>query len=104
MRLWHKAAIVFSVGWIVVLGLYLGIPAYHQLTCTPTVQHLPDGTIFRQACVGNLISRQMIVYAGAYIVGGVALISLLSWLFLGWPADAVSGFFGRRTRGKNSSI
>ena len=48
MRHWHKAAIVFSVGWIAALAIYVGIPAYHQLTCTPTVQHLPGGTIIEQ--------------------------------------------------------
>jgi len=96
MKLWRRAAITFSVAWVAVLGIYIGISAYHEFACTPTVHSLPDGTIIREACVHSPVSSRIVLYTAAYFGGGVAVIWLLSWLFLGWPSDVVSGYFGYR--------
>jgi hypothetical protein len=95
MKYWQKAAITFSIAWVVVLGVYVGTWAYHRFTCTPTVRTLPDGSIFRQACLHSPVPSQTIFELAAYFAGGVAVITVLSWVFLGWPADIVSGYFAR---------
>jgi hypothetical protein len=96
MKHWHRAAIVFSVAWILVLGIYFAANAYQRFACTPTVETLPNGTIVRHACLHGPVSRRVILYSAAYVVGGVAVICVLSWLFLGWPSDVVSDYFGFR--------
>ena len=95
MKYWQKAAVTFSIGWVVVLGVYVGTWAYHRYACTPVVQTLPDGSIFRQACLQGALSSRITLELAAYFIGGVAVIAILSWLFLGWPADIVSGTVAR---------
>ncbi|HEY7298360.1 MAG TPA: hypothetical protein VH684_10530 [Xanthobacteraceae bacterium] len=77
------------------MGVFVGLLAYQRFTCTPTVEHLPDGTIIRQACVAAPLTWLVVARVAAYLVGGAAVISLLSWIFLGWPAEVVSRFLGR---------
>jgi hypothetical protein len=96
MKHWHRAAIVFSVAWILVLGIYFAATAYQRLACTPTVETLADGTIVRHACLHGPVSWRAILFTAGYFAGGVAVIWVLSWLFLGWPSDVVSDFFGFR--------
>jgi hypothetical protein len=96
MKHWHRAAIVFSVAWVLVLGIYVAVSAYQKFACVPTVDTLPDGTIIRHACVHPPVSGHIILFTGGYFAGGVAVIWLLSWLFLGWPSDVVSNYFGFR--------
>jgi hypothetical protein len=96
MKHWHRAALVFSVAWILVLGIYFAATAYQRFYCTPTVETLPDGTIVRHACLHGPVSWPVILYSAAYVAGGALVIWVLSWLFLGWPSDVVSNFFGFR--------
>ncbi len=90
---WQSAAIVFSTAWIIAVGVFIGLAAYQQFTCTPTVEHLPDGTIIRQACVVAPLTWRVIANVAGYLVGGTVAVSLLSWIFLGWPAEVLSRFF-----------
>ena len=78
------------------LGIYFAANAYQRFACAPTVETLPNGTIVRHACLRGLVSQQVILYSAAYAAGGVAVIWVLSWLFLGWPSDVVSNYFGFR--------
>jgi hypothetical protein len=96
MKYWHKAAILFSVVWIVLLVIYAGVPAYHQFACTPSVETLADGTIVRHSCLRSGVPWPFIRTIAAYGAGGVAVICVLSWLCLGWPSDLVAGYFGKR--------
>jgi hypothetical protein len=93
MKYWQRAALVFSVAWVLVLGIYVGVLAYQKFACVPTVDTLPDGTIMRHACLHGPTSWRVILFTAGYFVGGVAVICVLSWLFLGWPSDAVSDYF-----------
>jgi len=93
MKYWHRAALVFSVAWVLVLGIYVAVSAYQKFACVPTVDTLPDGTIVRHACVHASTSGRVILFTGGYFAGGVAVIWVLSWLFLGWPSDVVSDYF-----------
>lgn len=93
MKYWHRAALVFSVAWVLVLGIYVAVSTYQKFACVPTVDTLPDGTIVRHACVHAATSWRVILFTTSYFAGGAAL---LSWLFLGWPSDVVSDFFGFR--------
>jgi hypothetical protein len=93
MKYWQRAALVFSVAWVLVLGIYVGVSAYQKFACVPTVDTLPDGTIMRHACLHGPTSWRVILFTAGYFVGGVALICVLSWLFLGWPSDVVSEYF-----------
>jgi hypothetical protein len=94
MKHWHKAAIIFSVAWLILMGLYVGVSAYHQFACTPSVENLPDGTIVRHSCINSGVSREVVLHTAGYLAAGVVVIWALSWLFLGWPSDIVSRFFG----------
>jgi hypothetical protein len=96
MKHWHRAAIVFSGAWVLVLGIYFAANAYQRFACTPTVETLANGTIMRHACLHGPVSWPVILYSTAYVTGGVAVICVLSWLFLGWPSDIVSDYFGFR--------
>jgi tryptophan-rich sensory protein len=92
---WQSAAIVFSAAWIIAVGVFIGLSAYHQFACTPTVEHLPDGTIIRHACVAAPLTWRVIAYVTGYLVGGAVVVSLLCWIFLGWPSEVVSRFLSR---------
>jgi hypothetical protein len=96
MKYWLRAALIFSGAWVLVLGIYVGVSAYQKFACVPTVDTLPDGTILRHACVHGPTSWRATLLTSGYFVGGAAVIWLLSWLFLGWPSDIVSGYFGFR--------
>jgi len=96
MNFWHRAALIFSVAWVLVIGIYVAVSAYQKFACVPTVDTLPDGTIMRHACLPGPTSWRTILFTAGYFVGGVAVICLLSWLFLGWPSDVVSNYFGFR--------
>jgi hypothetical protein len=96
MKYWLRAALVFSVAWVLVLGIYVAVTAYQKVACVPTVDTLPDGTIIRHACVHAPTPWRVILVTAGYFGGGVAVIWLLSWLFLGWPSDVVSAYFGFR--------
>ena len=72
MKQWHKAATIFSIAWIVLLGIYVGVATYHQFACTPTVENLPNGTIVRHACLHGPVSQRVILYTVAYFGGGVS--------------------------------
>ena len=96
MKHWHRAAIVFSVAWVLVLGIYVAVSAYQKFACVPTVDTLPDGTIIRHACVHSPTPWRVILLTAGYFAGGAAVIWALSWLFLGWPSDVVSSYFGFR--------
>jgi len=94
MKQWHKAATIFSIAWIVLLGLYVGVAAYHQFACTPTVENLPNGTIVRHSCINSSAPWKTVRDVAAYFASGVVVIWALSWLFLGWPSDIISRLFG----------
>ena len=96
MKYWQRAALIFSVAWVLALGIYVVVSVYQKFACAPTVDTLPDGTILRHACVHGPTSWRVILLTAGYFVGGAAVISLLSWLFLGWPSDVVSDYFGFR--------
>jgi hypothetical protein len=96
MKQWQRAALVFSVAWVLVLAIYVAAEAYQKFACVPTVDTLPDGTIIRHACLHAPTPWRAILITAGYFAGGVAVIGLLSWLFLGWPSDIVSGYFGFR--------
>ena len=83
-------AVAFSLAWLAVLGIYIAVSAYHQLACTPSVVNLPDGTIERQTCFRSFTSLRMILGMTAYFAGGVVVIWVLSWVFLGWPSEFVT--------------
>ena len=85
---WQKVAILFSAAWIVVVGVSTGVYAYHQFACKPTVELLADGTIIRHACIVTALAWRTIAEMAGYLIGGVVVVSLLSWIFLGWPSDA----------------
>jgi tryptophan-rich sensory protein len=93
---WQKAAILFSAAWIVVVAVSIGVSAYHQFACTPTVERLADGTIIRHACVAAPLTWRAIAHVAGYLVGGTVVISLLSWIFLGWPSEVLSRYTRRR--------
>jgi hypothetical protein len=92
--LWRTAAILLSAVWIIGVGIFVASLVYRQAACTPTVTHMPDGTIMRQACLHPAVTAWSVLDVALYLLGGVGVISLLSWIFLGWPADIVAGFFG----------
>jgi hypothetical protein len=96
MKYWQRAALVFSAAWVLVLGIYVAVSAYQKFACVPTVDTLPDGTIVRHACLHGATPWRVILFTAGYFVGGVAVICVLSWLFLGWPSDVVSNYFGFR--------
>jgi hypothetical protein len=96
MKYWQRAALVFSAAWVLVLGIYVTVSAYQKFACVPTVDTLPDGTIVRHACLHGATPWRVIVLTAGYFAGGVAVIWVLSWLFLGWPSDVVSNYFGFR--------
>jgi uncharacterized oligopeptide transporter (OPT) family protein len=50
----------------------------------------------RHACLYGSTSWRVILFTAGYFVGGVVVICVLSWLFLGWPSDVVSNYFGLR--------
>jgi tryptophan-rich sensory protein len=93
---WQKAAILLSAAWIVVVAVSIGVSAYRQFACTPTVEHLADGTIIRHACVAAPLAWPVIARVAGYLVGGTLVISLLSWIFLGWPSEFLSRYTRRR--------
>ena len=95
---WQKAAILFSAAWIVVVGVSTGVSAYHQFACKPTVETLADGTIIRHACIAAPLTWRAIAHVAGYLVGGAVVASLLSWIFLGWPSEAVTRFFNQTRR------
>jgi hypothetical protein len=96
MKYWQRAALVFSAAWVLVLGIYVAVSAYQKFACVPTVDALSDGTIIRHACLHGPTAWRVVLFTAGYFVGGVAVICLLSWLFLGWPSDVVSSYFGFR--------
>jgi ABC-type sugar transport system permease subunit len=96
MKYWRRAALIFSVAWVLVLGIYVAVLAYQKFACVPTVDTLSDGTIVRHACLYGSTSWRVILFTAGYFVGGVVVICVLSWLFLGWPSDVVSNYFGLR--------
>jgi hypothetical protein len=98
MKHWHKSAIVFSVAWIVLLALYVGVPAYHQFACTPSVETSTDGTIVRHSCLHSPVSWPFVRDIGMYCFGGFVVILALSWIFLGWPSELVANYFGLRRK------
>jgi len=95
---WQSAAILFSAAWIVGLGLFIGGSAYHRFACEPTIEHLADGTIVRHACVAAPLTWRTTANMAGYLVGGTVVISLLSWIFLGWPSDVLSRYFNHTRR------
>jgi hypothetical protein len=97
---WQKVALLFSAAWIVVVGVSTGVYAYHQFACKPTVEHLADGTIIRHACIAIALAWRTIAEMAGYLIGGVVVVSLLSWIFLGWPSDVLSRFSTTRGRGE----
>jgi hypothetical protein len=96
MKYWQRAALIFSVAWVLVLGIYVAVSAYQKFACVPTVDTMPDGSIVRHACLHGATPWRVILFTTGYFAGGVAVICLLSWLFLGWPSDVVSNYFGFR--------
>ena len=96
---WQKVAILFSAAWIVVVGVSTGVYAYHQFACKPTVELLADGTIIRHACIATALAWRTIAEMAGYLIGGVVMVSLLSWIFLGWPSDVLSRYFNHTRRG-----
>ena len=93
---WQKAAILLSAAWVVVVAAFIGLSAYRQFACTPTVERLADGTVIRQACVAAPLTWRVIAHLAGYFVGGTVVISLLSWIFLGWPSEVLSRYTRRR--------
>jgi hypothetical protein len=95
---WQRAALILSTVMIIVVTVSAGVSAYRQFACTPTVERLADGTIIRHACVGGSLTWRTIAQFAAYLGGGVVVVSLLSWIFLGWPSDVLSRYFSHRKR------
>ena len=98
---WQKVAILFSAAWIVLVGVSTGVYAYHQFACKPTVELLADGTIIRHACIATAHAWRTIAEMAGYLIGGVVVVSLLSWIFLGWPSDVLSAI--STTRGERAA-